>query len=232
MLIEKSYITILLKKIDNFNINHQSGWSNIPYLCIKIKHGNGFSWYGLNIVKYENITWDNNKVKEIKKEISDALGLITDLESIVSDMDRVIDSILETVNEKKTNLLLSNINVDESISTVILKNERSEIRNIILSLNLSNGVTFEMYDGELDYDSLSYGGFAVTVETPTGKYPGMIYHRTVILNHYVDKEDIETTLSKALESYFKPIVEEKFKVEVIRDIERNRNGRTVKSPKQ
>lgn len=222
-IIELKYVTILLSRINNFNQDHQQGWSSIPHMCIKVKHGNGFAWFGLNIVKYDNVIWNQTMRSNVINEITKSLTTLTDVEEIASDMDRTIDSILEIVNEKKTNLLLSNKKVTESpLDIYVLRNEHVEERDIILSMNLSNSVTLEVYNNLVDFDSLSYGGFALEISTENGSFPAMLFHRSIVVNNYIDSETVEKVVKHALEGYLSSLTNVKLNVRVIKIVERNR----------
>lgn len=61
-LIRRDKITILLKLLTNHTINHQSGVDNVPHLCIKVAHGDGYGWYGLQI-----LDWDKDHVSPKRK---------------------------------------------------------------------------------------------------------------------------------------------------------------------
>lgn len=222
-LIELGYVTLLLKRIHNFNTDHQEGWSNIPHMCLKVKHGNGFAWFGINVVKYVNTNWTFQMRQSVIKMITDGLSQLIDLEDIVSDMDRTIESILEIVNEKKTNVLLSNIvKTDSELDNYILRNGKTEERNVLLSMNLTNGVTLEVYDGNLDFDSLSYGGFALEIKTSKGSFPAMLFHRTTILNHCIQADLAKKVTQHALSGYFGGLFDVDIEVEVLKIVERNR----------
>lgn len=225
-IIELGYITLMLKRINNYNTNHQDGYENIPHLCIKIKHNNGYAWFGLSILKYNNVAWTERMRATVKSEILLALGKLTDLVEVVSDMDRTIDSILEVVNEKKTNLLIANNNeqTGDKLDTYALRNERIEQRNVLLTLNLANSVIFEVYDGDFDVDKLSYGGFALEVELNNKTCPGILFHRSVVLNNYIDEFTAKEIVEHTLNGYLHLLSSEPIKVNVIKEVVRARKN--------
>lgn len=222
-IVEIGSLKLLLKRINNFNTNHNEGWINIPNMCVKVKHGNGFAWFGINILDYENITWSNKDREAAGKAITEALGMLTDLEYIASDINRTLDSILEIINEKKTNLLLSNITPKEhNLDSYILRNEKNNHKDQIVAMNLTNGVSLELYKDTIDPDSLSYGGFALEITTHKGKFPAILYHRAIILNNYIESEQAEDIVKYALEGYFNELFNVKLNVRVIQIVQRNR----------
>ncbi len=225
-IIERGHVTLLLNRINNYNQNHQDGYENIPHLCIKIKHNNGYAWYGLTVIKYKNVGWTTEMRSDVKTEILSGLAKLTDLVEVVSDMDRIIDSILEVVNEKKTNLLIAN-NSDHSgdmLDTYSLRNEKSESRNILLTLNLANSVVFEVYDGDFDFDKLSYGGFALEVVLNGKTCPGIMFHRSVVVNNYIDEHKAKEIVEYTLNSYLHLLSETPIKVNFIKVVERARKN--------
>lgn len=227
-IINKGYVTLLVKRITNFNTDHQEGWENIPNMCIKVKHGNGFAWFGINIINYENIHWSGSMKADVIESIEDVVSKTIDLEYIVSDMGRIVDSILEVVNERKINVLLFNNKQADGWDSVdtnakyLLMSQKPIERQILLALNLTNGVSFEIYEDAIDEESLSYGGFAMVVKTENTNYPAVLFHRNIILNHYISEQTAEEVVSYALNEHLGNMFDINISAEVIKNVERNR----------
>lgn len=217
--IELDDIKLLIKRITNFNMDHQEGWSSIPQQCIKVKHGNGYAWFGINILNYKNVDWDIYKRIELEREIKESLFKLTDVEEIVSDITRTVDFILEIVNGRKAAALI-NYNTDQSNEYLL---RSAEVENqILLSVSLSNGVSLEVYESEMDSNALSYGGYALELTTDKGKFPAMLYHRNVILSNYITSQLAQEMAEKVIQSYLGSLLDVQMDVKVIKIVERNR----------
>lgn len=219
LIIELDSIKLQIKRITNFNTDHQEGWSSIPQQCVKIKHGNGYAWFGINILSSENIEWDNHKRGELELKIKESLFNLTDVEEIISDITRTVDFILEIVNGRRTAALL-NFNTEQS-SEYLLRSVEIE-NQILLSISLSNGVSLEVYESEMDSNALSYGGFALELTTNKGKFPAMFYHRNIILNNYITSQLAQEIAESAIQSYLGSLLDVQMDVKVIKIVERNR----------
>lgn len=219
LIIELDDIKLLIKRITNFNMDHQEGWSSIPQQCIKVKHGNGYAWFGINILNYKNVDWDIYKRSELEREIKESLFKLTDVEEIVSDISRTVDFILEIVNGRKAAALI-NYNSDQSNEYLL---RSAEVENqILLSVSLSNGVSLEVYESEMDSNALSYGGYALELTTDKGKFPAMLYHRNVILSNYITCQLAQEIAENVIQSYLGSLLYVQMDIKVIKIVERNR----------
>lgn len=201
--INYTHLSLSFKRIVNYNQNHQEGYNAIPHLCIKIKHGNGFAWFGMTVVQFENIRWSMIMRDKLKQDITYTLSQMTDLVEVVSSLDRIVENILEVVNEKKTSLLITNLSElsDPALDPFILRRNNNETTDLKLSLNLANGVSLEMYRNEFDLNVMSYGGFAMEVTINGQAYPAMLYHRSVILHTYIESDFAAKLVTLALQNY-------------------------------
>ena len=201
-IIQLDHLTLALKRVTNYNQDHQDGYSAIPHLCIKVKHGNGYAWIGLQVVQFKNVRWSAGMRDALREDIVIELGKMLDLVEVVSSLERIVESILDIVNEKKTSLLVSNITDNEdSLDAYILKSGRSETTDLRMSMNLANGVSLEVYKSEFDLNVMSYGGFALEVSLGNESFPAMLYHRSVILNNYINSDLVQTLVTRALNKY-------------------------------
>lgn len=219
LIIELDNIKLLIRRITNFNTDHQEGWSSIPQQCIKVKHGNGYAWFGVNILNYNNTEWDTYKRSELEREIKEALFNLTDVEEVISDITRTVDFILEIINGRKTAALL-NLNTYQK-NEYLLRNDEVE-NHVLLSVSLSNGVSLEVYEYEMDPNTLSYGGFALELTTNKGKFPAMLYHRNVILNNYITSQLAQEITESVIQSYLGSLLDVQMDIKVIKIVERNR----------
>ncbi len=217
--IESDSIKLKIKRITNFNTDHQEGWTSIPQQCIKIKHGNGYAWFGISILDYKNVEWDAYERYDLERKIKETLFNLTDVEEIVSDITRTVDFILEIVNERKTAALL-NFNTVHA-SEYLLRNAEVE-NHVLLSVSLSNGVSLEVYESDMDPNSLSYGGFALELTTNKGKFPVMLFHRNVILNNYITDQLAQEITESVIQSYLGSLLDVQMDIKVIKIVERNR----------
>ena len=202
-------VRILLKRIENYTQNRQYGEGNIPHLCIKVKHNNGFAWFGVHVLEAEIQLWSPEQRDQIELEIRDGLDKICDIQELVTDMPRLMDSISDVVSQRKRPTIFGGMGND------------------FLQLHASSNVQLDVYREHRNADTLSYGGFEGEVMVNGRWYPFFMYHRGVILYNYIDETTAGKLITLALTRQFPELfdAEEGEFVQVERIIERTRNRR-------
>lgn len=203
------HIKILLKRIENYTVNRQYGEGNIPHLCIKVKHNNGFAWFGVHILEAPTQNWSVELRDEIEASIRDGLDKICDIQELVTDMPRLMDSISDVVSQRKRPTIFGGQGND------------------LLQLHTGGNVQLDVYREFRNADTLSYGGFEGELLICNRWYQFFLYHRGVMLYNYIDQETAGRLIEKALITQFPEIFDEDEQdfVQVDRHIERTRNKR-------
>lgn len=204
-------ITVLLKRIDNYTQNNQYGRDNIPHLCIKVKHSNGYAWFGLHVLSSNpDAEWTPAATNLLDTRIRDGLSKICDVVSMETDMVRLLDSIHDVVVGRKRPTIYG-----------------SEV-NDFMQLHLAQNVQLDVYRSGCNPDTLSYGGFESEVRIFDKWYNFFIYHRGVILYNYISELDIKEMVKEGLHAAFPEIFGFEDDIEVETDIKvvtRTRNKR-------
>ncbi|WDS62060.1 hypothetical protein [Pseudomonas phage D6] len=202
-------IRILLKRIENYTVNKQYGEGNIPHLCIKVKHNNGFAWFGVHILEAPAQHWSIDERDQIENEIRDGLEKICDIQELVTDMPRLMDSISDVVSYRKRPTLFGGQGND------------------LLQLHAEGNVQLDVYREYHNADTLSYGGFEGELMINGRWFHFFLYHRGVILYNYIDAPVAERMITRALTRQFPEIFDEDSAdfVQVNRITDRTRNKR-------
>jgi len=202
-------IRILLKRIEQYTVNRQYGEGNIPHLCIKVKHNNGFAWFGVHILEAPVQHWSVETRDEIEAEIRNGLDKICDIQELVTDMPRLMDSISDVVSSRKRPTIFGGMGND------------------LLQLHTDGNVQLDVYREHHNADTLSYGGFEGEVRMNGRWYHFFLYHRGVILYNYIDAEVAKRMITRALTRQFPEIFDEDDAdfVQVDRTADRTRNKR-------
>jgi len=202
-------VRILLKRIENYTLNKGYGEGNVPHLCIKVKHNNGFAWFGVHILEAPIAVWTPGERDLIETEIREGLDKICDIQELVTDMPRLLDSISDVVSQRKR-------------PTVFGGNG-----NDLLQLHANSNIQLDVYRDFRNPETLSYGGFEVEVMVNGRWYAGFLYHRGVILYNYIDNEAAQKLITLALTRQFPELfdIDDGEIVVVDRIIDRTRNKR-------
>lgn len=202
-------IKILLKRIDNYTLNKQYGEGNIPHLCIKVKHNNGFAWFGVHILEAPINVWPTELRDRIRTEVVEGLDKICDVQEIVTDMERLLDSIFDVVSGRKRPTIFGGLGND------------------LLQLHTDGNVQLDVYREYRNGDTLSYGGFEGELLISGRWYRFFLYHRGIMLYNYIDTEAAIRIISNALIKQFPEIFDEDETdfVQVDGTLERTRNKR-------
>lgn len=203
------HIKILLKRIEGYTLNKQYGEGNIPHLCIKVKHNNGFAWFGVHILEAPATNWSIEIRDQIEDAIRDGLEKICDIQELVTDMPRLMDSISDVVSSRKRPTLFGGQGND------------------LLQLHTDGNVQLDVYRDHPNPDTLSYGGFSGEVLMNGRWYPFFLYHRGVILYNYIEAGAAESIITRALTRQFPEIFDDDTSdfVQVEAHVDRTRNKR-------
>lgn len=202
-------IKILLKRIDNYTQNRQYGEGNIPHLCIKVKHNNGFAWFGVHVLEAPASSWSSEIKEQLEHDIRDGLDKICDVTEWVTDMPRLLDSISDVVTSRKRPTLFGGGGND------------------FIQLHMDGNVQLDIYRDQPNPDTLTYGGFEGEALINGRWYYLFLYHRGVILYNYVDAAKATTMIERALTRQFPELfdTEDGELVQIGRVVDRTRNKR-------
>lgn len=178
-------LIMVVSRITDYTTKHYSGVDNIPHLCVKVKHLNGFAWFGINIVNPGNPNkWFPSVNSVVKERLVDTLKKIIDLESIDSDMDQVVTGIKNLCVKGKRPILFGGDS------------------NIFIQINATNNIQIEVYRNEVKPQSVTFGGYFMLVELDNVSYPAFMYHRSVILPNYIDEDTAIELMQRELLTQF------------------------------
>jgi hypothetical protein len=202
-------IRILLKRIENYTVNKQYGESNIPHLCIKVRHGEGgIAWFGLHVLWKDETNWSPELKDAIEALVVDGLSKIVDIRELETDMKRLAESVNDIVTSRKRPVLYGDHN------------------NEMINLHMEANVQVDVYRDHPNPDTLSYGGYSGEICMNGRWYPCFIYHRSIILYNYVTIETARDMVVRSLSRMFPELfdVEDNF-VSMDSEIQRTRNKR-------
>ena len=175
--------TLVLHRMVNYTVNHQSGWAQIPHACIKVHHENGYAWFGVNMIPEVNDqVFDKATIKYIEKEIRG----ITDVVSILTDLER-----LTKVLANGSGRTLDNVIFDST-------------SDIAVRLTMPNNVRLTLYrEGvEIEESIMGKGGFVVTIHNKGETLEGFVHHRAIVLPNYVDELQVKQHVLEGLNKAF------------------------------
>lgn len=175
--------TLVLHRIVNYTVNHQSGWEQIPHACIKVHHENGYAWFGVNMIPEVNDqVFDRKTIEYIESEIRS----ITDVVSILTDLER-----LTKVLANGSGRTLDNVIFDST-------------SDIAARLTMSNNVRLTLYREGVDIEEsiMGKGGFIVTIYNKGESLEGFVHHRAVVLPNYVNELQVRQRVLEGLNKAF------------------------------
>lgn len=213
-LIQQTDYTILLKLVNNHAINHQSGLPNVPHLCLKIEHGKGFSWYGMQIISHnKEVEWTPERMDQMQEELVQALYQMTDVKAIVTRMDRLMLSIKDLLENRRKPIIFGGDS------------------DVFLQTHLDWNVRLDVFRGEVSEEVRTYGGFEIQINDEGRMHKGFLYHRGVPLNNYITGEKAAEITEVALMTDFPEHYSSKLGlfVDVIAVVERHRPVNKVPS---
>lgn len=174
-------MTLVIKRLTDYTLQHYSGISNIPHLCVKVRHHNGYAWFGLNVVAITDTRpWGRDLETLILNKFMVAMKQIVDLESLESEVPLLLRSLQDITTGRKRPVLFGGVS------------------NEFVQISCDNNIQLEVYRNEVKQESTTYGGYFMTVTVNTKTYPVMVYHRGVILYNYITKEVVHELVRNEL----------------------------------
>lgn len=205
-------MTLVIKRLTDYTVKHLSGLSNIPHLCVKVRHQNGFAWFGVNVIGITDTSpWNAQLEETILKSFIDAMRKIIDMEALESDIALLMRSLQDITTGRKRPIMYGGNS------------------NEFIQICADNNVQVEVYRHEVKHDATTYGGFFATVRVKGKTYPVMVYHRGIILYNYLTTEAVCEMIRTELTSKFPEVFDhDSFVVRYtdIMQVPRNRNKRT------
>lgn len=160
---------MVITRLTDYTVKHLSGLANVPHLCVKVRHNNGFAWFGLSIVSITDTRgWSRKTTDAIRDRFMDAMGQIIDLAEMDSDLDLLMGNIQSICTARKRPVMFG------------------ANSNEFIQISSTNNVQIELYRNEVKHESTTYGGYFMVVEYEDQSFPVMVYHRGVILYNYID----------------------------------------------
>lgn len=205
-------MTLVIKRLTDYTVQHLSGLSNIPHLCVKVRHqSNGFAWFGINVIGITDTKpWTHKTEETIYAQFIDAMRKIIDMEALESDVPLLMRSLQDITTGRKRPVLFGGDS------------------NEFVQICADNNVQIEVYRHEVRQEATTYGGFFATVRTKGKTYPVMIYHRGIILYNYITKEAVCDLLRNELCNKFPEVFPQgdtTLRLSDIEQIPRNRSKR-------
>lgn len=204
-------MTLVIKRLNDYTVRHLSGLSNIPHLCVKVRHPNGFAWFGVNVIGITDTSpWDQRTEETVREQFLEAMRRIIDLESMESDVPLMMRSLQDITTGRKRPVLFGGNS------------------NEFIQICSDNNVQIEVYRHEVKHEATTYGGYFATVRVDGRTYPVMVYHRGVILYNYIGKEAVCEMIRNELVNKFPEVFKDRDMVVRFSDIEvvpRNRHNK-------
>jgi hypothetical protein len=204
-------MTLIIKRLTDYTVKHLSGLSNIPHLCVKVRHQNGFAWFGVNVVGITDTSpWSRQLEETILKLFVDAMQKIIDLEALESEIPLLLRSLQDITTGRKRPVMFGGDS------------------NEFIQICSDNNVQIEAYRNEVKQESTTYGGYFMTVSVRDKTYPVMVYHRGIILYNYIERETVLELVRNELCGKFPevfPYNESTFDFSTIMQLPRNRSKR-------
>lgn len=211
----KAYpMTMVINRLTDYTTQHFSGLDDVPHLCVKVRHNNGFAWFGLSIITpppkpSSQLIWPVGVVRDVKKQFLEAMSQVIDMTEMDSDVDLLMRSIQDICTRRKR--------------PVMFGGESNEF----IQISSQNNIQIELYRREVKNSSTTYGGYFLLVEYDGLKIPVMMYHRGIILYNYITKEAALELLRNELLSkfpeYFSRLESLSIPYKEILQVPRNRN---------
>lgn len=168
-------MTMVINRLTEYTTQHLSGMDDIPHLCVKVRHGNGFAWFGLSIIAPQPQSdrpsmWTSSTVRSVKEQFLQAMAQVIDMTEMDSDVDLLLRSIQDICNMRKRPVMFGGGS------------------NEFIQIGSKNNIQIELYRTEVKPASATYGGYFMLVEYGDHTFPVMMYHRGIILYNYITKE--------------------------------------------
>ena len=178
-------MTLVIKRLTDYTVMHLSGLSNIPHLCVKVKHHNGFVWFGVNVIGITDTSaWSKKTEETVYRQFMEAMVQIIDIVTLESDVPLLMRSLQDITTGRKRPVMFGGNS------------------NEFVQVCSTNNVQIEVYRHEVRHEATTYGGFFATVRAGGKTYPVMVYHRGIILYNYITKEAVCEMLRTELTTLF------------------------------
>ncbi len=164
--------TMVINRLTDYTVQHHSGLADVPHLCVKVRHHNGFAWFGISIIPTgsRQVQWNSHTVRDVKTKFIEAMSQIIDLAEMDSDVDLLMRSIQDICMARKRPVMFGSGS------------------NEFIQISSTNNMQIELYRDEVKSESATYGGYFMTVEYDGQTFPALIYHRGIIAYNYITKE--------------------------------------------
>ena len=174
-------MTLVIKRLTDYTVMHHSGLSNIPHLCVKVRHNNGFVWFGVNVIGVTDTSaWSKKTEETVYNQFMDAMRQIIDIVALESDVPLLMRSLQDITTGRKRPVMFGGNS------------------NEFVQICSTNNVQIEVYRHEVRHEATTYGGFFATARAGNKTYPVMVYHRGIILYNYITKEAVCEMLREEL----------------------------------
>lgn len=207
-------MVMVIKRLTDYTVQHYSGLADIPHLCVKVRHHNGFAWFGLSILPTGgNIrlppVWPAGIVRSMKETFLEAMAQVIDLAEMDSDVDLLMRSIQDICSSRKRPVMFG------------------AGSNEFIQISATNNVQVELYRNEIKPESATYGGYFMVVEYDNQSFPVLVYHRGIIAYNYLTKEAAAGLVLQELTLKFPEFFRDESKLHIpfseIMQVPRNRN---------
>lgn len=203
---------MVIKRLTDYTVQHFAGIDNVPHLCVKVRHNNGFAWFGLSIMGPNDpsmIRWTSKTEAAVRSRFLEAMEQVIDLAEMDSDINMLMRSIQDVCIGRKRPVMFGGDG------------------NEFIHITAPSNIQIELYRNEVKPESTTYGGYFMTVEYDGQIYPAMVYHRGVILYNYLTKEAVQQLVFEELHGkfteHFRDISKLTISYQDIMQIPRNRN---------
>lgn len=168
---------MVIKLLSDFTVKRLSGIENVPHLCVKIRHGDGYAWYGINILNITDTSpWDSETARVIQERFMEAMNKIVDLKEMITDVPRLMDSIQDITTGRRRPIMFGGSS-----------NEKMQITAM-------NNIQIEVYRESVKEESQTYGGHMYELNLygsrSNERFGVFVYHRGVILYNYADETEV------------------------------------------
>ncbi|ARV77054.1 hypothetical protein PHABIO_423 [Pseudomonas phage Phabio] len=210
-------MTMIIKRLSDFTVKRLSGINNIPHLCVKVRHGDGYCWFGINVLHVTDTRpWTAETARQVEKEFTEAMHKIVDLKEMMTEVPRLMDSLQDITTGRRRPIMFGTGS-----------NEKIQI-------TATNNIQIEVYREAVKDESLTYGGYLFELTTydhlgHSTDHALFVYHRGVILYNNASADEIAEFAITELRNAF-PELEYANEMEIhfVYQVDRQRNRREVK----
>lgn len=212
MIVPTPTATLLIKRLTDFTVKRLAGIDNIPHLCVKVRHGDGYAWFGINVLSITDSTpWSHQTLTATTALFMETMNKIVDLKEMITDVNRLMDSIQDVTTNRRRPIMFGGDS-----------NEKMQI-------TAKNNVQIEVYQKAVKEESQSYGGHMFEIDlfnniNESTTYGVFVYHRGIVLYNYADVEETKEFLVKTINEAFPEIQHvELGDVRYVAQVERHRS---------